>query len=80
VRARAFRILSRHDFFGGGGGISSVPWWSGDLCHSSFLVLYLSEIRSLRWATHLIASDLGVQYDEALDILKDETAWEYREW
>jgi hypothetical protein len=26
---------------------------------------------------HLIASDLGIQYDEALDISKDETVWEY---
>jgi hypothetical protein len=27
-------MLSRQDF-GGGGGISSVPWWLGALCHAS---------------------------------------------
>jgi hypothetical protein len=28
-------MLSRQDFLGGGGGISSVPWWLGILCHVS---------------------------------------------
>jgi hypothetical protein len=27
--------------------------------------------------THLIAHDLEMQYDEALEILRDETAWKY---
>jgi len=26
---------------------------------------------------HLISSDLGIQYDEALNVLRDEAAWEY---
>jgi len=26
---------------------------------------------------HLIVSDLGIQYDEALNVLRDEVAWEY---
>jgi hypothetical protein len=25
----------------------------------------------------LVANDLGIQYDEALDILRDDVAWEY---
>jgi hypothetical protein len=28
-------------------------------------------------ATHLIAHDLGIGYDEALEVLRDETAWNY---
>jgi len=27
--------------------------------------------------THLVAHDLGIQYDEALEILRDETVWRY---
>jgi hypothetical protein len=36
---------SRHDFLGGGGGISS-----SDLCQDSLAFLNFSEIRSARWA------------------------------
>jgi hypothetical protein len=49
------------------------------LHHDTFYsVDVLSEVIAPEVITHLIASDLGIQYDEALDILKDETAWESR--
>jgi hypothetical protein len=53
VRASAFRMLPRQDFFGGGGGISSVPWCPGNFCQDAFALLNRSEIRSLRWAIDL---------------------------
>jgi hypothetical protein len=34
-------------------------------------------ITSTRSCCALIASDLGVKYDEALNVLRDEAAWEY---
>jgi hypothetical protein len=37
----------------------------------------LSEVIASEVVAHLIASDQGIQYDEALNVLKDETAWEY---
>jgi len=46
----------------------------------AYSVDVLSEVIVLEVITHLIASDLGIQYGEALGILKDETAWKYRGW
>jgi hypothetical protein len=37
----------------------------------------LSEVIAPEVIAHLIASDLGIQYDEALNVLRDEAAWEY---
>jgi hypothetical protein len=37
----------------------------------------LSEIFAPEVVAHLITSDLGVQYDEALNVLTDEAAWDY---
>ena len=36
-----------------------------------------SEVIAPEVVTHLIAGDLGIQYDEALNVLRDEAAWEY---
>jgi len=48
VRASVFLALSKQDFLGGGGGISSVSWWAGPLCQASFAAPNLSEIRSFK--------------------------------
>ena len=37
----------------------------------------LSEVIAPGVVAHLIASNLGIQYDEALNVLRDEAAWEY---
>jgi hypothetical protein len=37
----------------------------------------LSEVIAPEVVANLIANDLGVQYDEALNLLRDEAAWEY---
>jgi hypothetical protein len=50
VRAIAFLALSRQDFLGGGGGISSVPWLAGLSCQAALALLKRSEILSFRWA------------------------------
>jgi hypothetical protein len=36
----------------------------------------LSEVIAPEVVAHLIASDLGIQY-EAMDVLRDDAAWEY---
>ena len=36
----------------------------------------LSEVIAPEVATHLIASNLAIQYDEAQNVLRDEAAWE----
>jgi hypothetical protein len=48
VLASEFGALSRCDFFGSGGGTSSVPWWAGSPCQASFAALY--DIQSSRCA------------------------------
>jgi hypothetical protein len=37
----------------------------------------LSEAIAFEVVAHLIPSDPGIQYDEALNVLRDEAAWEY---
>jgi hypothetical protein len=37
----------------------------------------LSEVIATQVVAHLITSDLGKEYDEALNVLRDEAAWEY---
>jgi hypothetical protein len=37
----------------------------------------LSEVIAPEVVAHSTSSDLGIQYDEALNVLKDEAAWEY---
>jgi len=37
----------------------------------------LSEVIAPEVVAYLIASDLGIQYHEALNVLRDEAAWEY---
>ena len=37
----------------------------------------LSGVIAPEVVAHLIADDLGVHYDEALNVLRDEAAWEY---
>jgi hypothetical protein len=49
-----FLTLSSIDFFGGGGGISSVPWCAGSACQVSFASRYLSEMRSRIWARDIV--------------------------
>jgi hypothetical protein len=39
----------------------------------------LLEVIAPEVVAHLIASNLGIQYDEALNVLKDKAAWEYGE-
>jgi len=56
VLAMEFLASSMHDFFGGGGGISSVPWFLGSLCQASFAFLNFSEIRSLRYAIEAVGT------------------------
>jgi hypothetical protein len=41
-----FLALSSIDFFGGGGGISSVPWCAGLACQVSFASRYLGRDES----------------------------------
>jgi len=65
-----------------------ISWIGGHKEHlrSKFAALHhdtfhsvdvLSEVIAPEVITHLIASDPGIQYNEALDILKDETALNY---
>jgi hypothetical protein len=44
---------SRQDSLAGSEGISSLPWWSGSLCHSSLAALNLSETRGFRYAKEM---------------------------
>ena len=37
----------------------------------------LSEVSAPEVVAHLVAGDLGVHYDEALNVLRNEAAWEY---
>jgi hypothetical protein len=37
----------------------------------------LSEVIAPEVVAHSIARNVGIQYDEALNVLKDEAAWEY---
>jgi hypothetical protein len=37
----------------------------------------LLEVIASEFVAHLIASDLGMQYDEVLNVLRDKAAWEY---
>jgi hypothetical protein len=37
----------------------------------------VAEVIAPEVVTHLIAHDLGIGYDEALEVLRDETAWNY---
>jgi hypothetical protein len=37
----------------------------------------VAEVIAPEVVTHLIAHDLGIEYDEALEILRNETAWNY---
>ena len=37
----------------------------------------LSEVIAPEVVAHLIPSDLEIQYDEALNVLRDEAAWKY---
>jgi len=58
VLAMEFLALSMHDFFGGGGGISSVPWCLGSAWQVSFAVRNLSDDRSLRKAREMTGDQL----------------------
>jgi len=37
----------------------------------------VAEVITPEVVTHLVAHDLGIGYDEALEVLRDETAWNY---
>jgi hypothetical protein len=37
----------------------------------------ITEVIAPKVVTHLIVHDLGIECDEALEILQDETAWKY---
>jgi hypothetical protein len=59
--------------------------WIGDhmehlkakLEHYIMILLFtVSGVFAPEAVTRLIANDLGIQYDEALDVLNDEAAWE----
>jgi hypothetical protein len=41
------------------------------------LYVLVAEVIAPEVVTHLIAHDLEIQYNEALEILRDETAWKY---
>jgi hypothetical protein len=46
VRAMEFLARSMQDFFAGGGGISSLPWWRGSSSHLFLLFRNFSDICS----------------------------------
>ena len=56
--------------------------WIGDHMerlnyNTSDLHAVAAEVIAPEVVTHLVAHDLGIGYDEALEVLRDETAWNY---
>jgi hypothetical protein len=46
-------------------------------CNTTNLHAVVAEVIAPEVATHLIVHNLRIKYDEALEILRNETAWRY---